>query len=58
MRRTASGRPSSNDGSTIEPMITEVAPEPLFSTDDDLLTASKKLIARKRLDDDAEDDVC
>jgi hypothetical protein len=47
----------------IEPEITESAPYALFSTDDDFVTASMKLIERKRLvppeeSDEADEDAC
>jgi hypothetical protein len=37
---------------TIEPEITASTPDALFSTDDDWVTATERLIARKRLTDD------
>jgi hypothetical protein len=39
---------------TIEPEITASAPDALFSTDDDWVKATQRLIARKRLTDDDE----
>ncbi len=39
----------------IEPEITEPAPEPLFTTEDSFVDASKKLIARKRLVEEDEE---
>jgi hypothetical protein len=48
---------------TIEPEITESTPYALFSTDDAFVTASIKLIERKRLvppeeSDEADEDAC
>jgi hypothetical protein len=40
---------------TIEPEIIASAPDALFSTDDDWVTATQRLIARKRLTGDDED---
>jgi len=37
-----------------EPEIHEMAPEPLFTTTDDFVTATRKLKARKALDDEGE----
>ena len=39
----------------IEPEITASAPLPLFSTEDDFVAASTKLIDRKRLADDEDE---
>lgn len=55
----ADNPPEPPDTMAIKPELAGDAPEPLFMTDDDWLTATQKLIDRKRLifpDDDGESD--